>query len=76
MTTDQDTLSTQLQRLRALYLLLSSVPDSRRHDELIEQTRIAIAAVRRTKCRLVESLPDHADKSVQNSARRFERRSV
>ena len=42
----------QLERLRALYTLLSSERDSRRHDDLLERTRIAIADVRRTRALL------------------------
>ena len=49
MMVEIESLSVQLRRLRHLYLLLETVPDSRQHDELIERTRLAIAAVRRTR---------------------------
>ncbi len=53
MATDNtESLSSQLERLRVLYLMLESAPDSQRHDELIERTRTAIAAVRKTRARL------------------------
>lgn len=49
MMMENESLSVQLQRLRHLFLLLETVPDSRQHDELIERTRMAIAAVRKTR---------------------------
>jgi hypothetical protein len=55
MTTQTEKLSVQLQQLRELYKLLASVPDSRVHDDLIDRTRIAIAAVRKTRATLVTS---------------------
>jgi hypothetical protein len=52
MTTITEPLSAQIEHLQRLYLLLASVPDSRRHDELIERTRLAIATVRKTRATL------------------------
>jgi hypothetical protein len=52
MITHTEALSVQLERLRVLYRLLAAEPDSRHHDDLIEQTRIAIAAVKRTRAAL------------------------
>ena len=52
MMTENDSLSVKLQRLRHLFLLLESAPDSRQHDELIDRTRLAIAAVRKTRATL------------------------
>jgi hypothetical protein len=52
MMMENESLSMQLQRLRHLFLLLETVPDSRQHDELIDRTRLAIAAVRKTRATL------------------------
>jgi len=52
MITHAEKLSAQLEQLRTLYRLLASEPDSRHHDELIERTRAAIAAVRTTRAAL------------------------
>jgi hypothetical protein len=46
---EPDTLSTQLERLRALLTLLAFAHDSHRHDELVEQIRVAIGDVRRSR---------------------------
>ena len=55
MTTEKEKLSVQLQQLRELYRLLATVPDSRVHDDLIDRTRLAIAAVRKTRATLATS---------------------
>jgi hypothetical protein len=55
MTTEKEKLSVQLQHLRDLYRLLATVPDSRVHDDLIDRTRSAIAAVRKTRATLATS---------------------
>jgi hypothetical protein len=65
MVIHSEALSVQLERLRALYRLLAAEPDSRRHDDLIEQTRIAMAAVRRTRAALASGpRSDSAVKSM------------
>ena len=54
-TTVKEKLSVHLQQLRELYRLLATVPDSRVHDDLIDRTRLAIAAVRKTRATLATS---------------------
>jgi hypothetical protein len=56
--TETAVLSARLERLRALYNLLSGPPDSRRQDELIEHTRAAIAGVRESRARLAAMASD------------------
>jgi hypothetical protein len=53
--TAEETLSVQLERLRAILAMLEVVPPGQRHDELIERARIAIAAVRKTREAIAEN---------------------
>ncbi len=52
MTMTQHTLSVQVERLRALLSMLAFAGDRKRHDELIEKTRSAIANVRTSRAAL------------------------
>lgn len=67
MTTHTEALSVQLERLRHLYRLLGSIPDSQQHDALIERTRAAIADVRRTRAILARG-SDAGDLSLSSAA--------
>jgi hypothetical protein len=50
----QDTLSAQLERLRDLVTRLAFACEGGRHDELIEQTRVAISDVRESRAALAQ----------------------
>ena len=52
MATTDKTLSMELDRLRGILARLAFVTDSKRQVELIEQARISIAAVRKTRASL------------------------
>jgi hypothetical protein len=47
--TAEETLSVQLERLRAILAILEAVPAGPRHNELIDRARVVIAAVRKTR---------------------------
>ena len=52
MATTDATLSMELDRLRGILARLAFVGDSKRQAELIEQARVSIAAVRKTRAAL------------------------
>ena len=51
----KETLSVQLERLRAIMAMIEVTPAGQRHDELIEKARVAIAAVRESRAVLARS---------------------
>lgn len=65
MATTDTTLSMELDRLRGILARLAFVDDSKRQAELIEQARLSIAAVRKTRATLaakaVWSTPSSTD---------------
>jgi len=45
----KETLSVQLERLRAIMAMIEVTPAGQRHDALMERARVAIAAVRESR---------------------------